>query len=111
MTDTEAQIEQEIQDKGLNAPRLVPDDLDNEITQARHIHFHRFPDTAVTVCCVTLQNNFKVTGTSAAVSLENFDAALGRKIALKNAREQLWQLLGFRLADKIAAGGLTVAAE
>jgi hypothetical protein len=56
----------------------------------------------LTFCVLVLRNGIMVTGQSACVSAANFDAEIGRKIARKNAVEQLWPLLGFRLADKLA---------
>lgn len=37
------------------------------------------------------------------VSEHYFDAEIGKRIARENAIEQLWPLLGFRLADKLHA--------
>ena len=37
MSNTEQQIEQEIQDKGLNAPRLTPDLIDSKIKAIRYL--------------------------------------------------------------------------
>lgn len=48
-----------------------------------------------------LGNGFAITGESACVSQENFDAEIGRKIARANAIEKIWPLLGFRLADRL----------
>lgn len=95
------QIEQEIQAKGLTAPRVTPADLEAEVLADQ---FHVFPGTMLTVCCLTLRNGFTVTGESACASPENFDAELGRKIARQKAVEKLWPLLGFRLRDHLAAG-------
>lgn len=91
---SEQEIEQEIQDKGLNAPRLTPADIDAEIVSEM---YHVFEGTTTTVCCLTLQNGFNVIGTSAAASLENFDEEIGKKLAKERAREQIWQLAGYEL--------------
>ncbi|MGO7508905.1 Gp49 family protein [Rhizobium ruizarguesonis] len=42
--------------------------------------YHAFPGTTLTVCALTLQNGFQVTGESAAASPDNFDEEIGRKI-------------------------------
>jgi len=91
-------IEQEIQIKGLTAPRVTPDDLNAEIVTEQ---YHVFTGSCLTVCCLTLKNGFVVTGESACASPENFDAELGQKIARKNAWEKIWPLLGFRLRDTL----------
>lgn len=59
----------------------------------------------LTFCVLVLRNGFTVTGQSACVSAANFDAELGRLIARNDAVSKVWPLLGFRLRDKLAAGG------
>jgi N-acetylglucosamine-6-phosphate deacetylase len=100
MSKDEETIEAEIQEKGLTAKRITPEDLDAEIVAE---DYHVFPGSCLTVCCLTLRNGFTVTGESACASPENFNAELGQKIARANAREKLWPLLGFRLCDQLAA--------
>ena len=100
----EQAIEQEIQDKGLTAPRLTPDAIDATIAGE---DYHVFPGTTLTVCCLTLRNGFTVTGESACASPENFDAELGKKIARSNARDKIWALEGYALRERLAAGMTT----
>lgn len=92
-------IEKEIQEKGLNAPRLKPADIDAAIVSE---DYHVFPGTTLTVCCLTLRNGFSVTGESAAASKENFNVELGQKIAKENARNKVWALEGYLLKEKLA---------
>jgi len=99
MSKDEAAIEAEINSKGLTAPRITPGMLDAEIASE---DYHVFPNSQLTVCCLTLQNGFTVTGESACASPENFNAEIGRKISRENARAKLWPLLGFRLKDQLA---------
>jgi hypothetical protein len=94
----EQSIELEIQDKGLNAPRLSPEKIDAVIVGE---DYYVFPETTLTVCCLTLRNGFSVIGESAAVSSENFDAEIGRKIARQHARDKIWALEGYLLQDKL----------
>ncbi|UIY28719.1 hypothetical protein LZK73_18485 [Neorhizobium galegae] len=94
----EAAIEAEIQAKGLTAPRLTPDLIDAQILAE---HFHVFPGTTLTVCALTLKNGFHVVGESAAASPENFDEALGRKIARDNARNKIWAFEGYALRNAL----------
>lgn len=96
---SESQIENEIQSKGLNAPRLTPSDIDAAIVSEQ---YHVFPGTTLTVCCLTLRNGFNVTGESAAASPENFDENIGRKIAFTNARDKIWALEGYLLKQKLS---------
>ena len=95
----EAKTEAMIQAKGLNAPRLTPADIDAQIVDDA---YHVFPGTTLTVCALTLRNGFIVTGMSAAASPENFDEAIGRSIAYRNAREQIWGHEGYLLRSKLS---------
>lgn len=94
----EEALEKEIQDKGLNATRLTPDNIDNVIVDSA---FYVFPKTQLTVCCLTLKNGFTVTGESACASPENFNKEIGEKIAYDNARNKIWQLEGYLLKEKL----------
>jgi hypothetical protein len=94
----EAAIEKEISDKGLNAPRLTPALIDAAIAGE---DYHVFPGTTMTVCALKLRNGFIVIGESAAASPENFDEAIGRKIARENARNKIWALEGYRLRQSL----------
>ena len=94
----EQQIEQQIQSKNLNAPRLTPADIDSVIISETYTNL---PDGRTTVCQLTLRNGFTVTGESACVSIENFNQEIGNEIARTNAREKIWQLEGYLLKEKL----------
>lgn len=94
----EHQVEQEISDKGLNAPRVTPAMVDAAIVGE---DYYVFPGTTVTVACLKLRNGFTVTGESACASPENFDQELGRKIARDNARSKIWALEGYALRERL----------
>lgn len=100
MSRDEQAIENEIQLKGLNAPRLNPDMIDAAIVSEQ---YHVFAGTTMTVCALTLRNGYIVTGESAAASPENFNQEIGRKIARDNARNKIWALEGYLLREKLAA--------
>ncbi|MCO8056089.1 Gp49 family protein [Acinetobacter towneri] len=116
---TEQQIEQEIQEKGLNAPRLTPEHIDSIILSE---HYFTAADGAanadndydplvgapsqlytLTFCVLVLKNGFTVTGESACVSPENFDEAIGQKIAYDNAVNKIWQLEGYLLKERLSS--------
>lgn len=95
---SEASIEAELRTKGLNAPRLTPDDINSVIVSEQ---YHRFPGTTMTVCALTLQNGFQVIGESAAASAANFDEQIGKRIAYDNARNKIWMLEGYLLRNML----------
>ena len=96
MNDQE--VEQEIQEKGLTAPRITPEQVDAAIIGE---DYHVFPGTTVTISLLKLENGFTVTGESACASPENFDAEIGRKIARAQARDKIWALMGYALRQKL----------
>jgi hypothetical protein len=107
-------IEQEIQAKGLTAPRVTPDDIEANIV-AQHFFTAAEGGKAstpqqpvheslrlLTFCVLVLRNGFTVTGESACASPENFDAEVGRKIARANAVNKVWPLMGYELRTRLA---------
>ena len=118
---TEQEIEQEIQAKGLTAPRITPADIEANIVSEHYFTaeqgaFAAFNpasggDTVppalslLTFCVLVLRNGFTVTGESACANPENFDAEIGRNIARQNAVSKVWPLLGFALKERLHAEG------
>lgn len=96
--NTEAETEAMIQEKGKTAPRLTPDSINAVIKSAAYFVF---PGTTLTVCALTLENGFIVTGESAAASQANFDPEIGQKIAHENARQKVWALEGYLLRERL----------
>lgn len=119
--------EQEIQAKGLNAPRVTPADVEAEIVaEFNYCAGHALAENGtyfgiyqtkdgidganelarralglLTICVLVLRNGFTVTGESACASPENFDAELGRKIARQKAVDKIWPLLGYALKSQL----------
>ena len=96
----EQEIEQQLRDKGLKAPRLSPTLINEQIVAE---DYYVFPGTTVTVCCLTLRNGYNVIGESASASPENFDEEMGQRIAKDKAREKIWSLEGYALKSKLVA--------
>lgn len=96
MTDKETELE--LQHKGRSAPRVTPERLEEVIAGEA---YHTFPGTTLTVCVLTLQNGFLVTGESACVSTANFDQELGNRIARENAKQKIWNLEGYLLKQRL----------
>lgn len=117
MQDAE-QLELNLQAKS-KAPRVTLDDVKANIVSefyftagdgmagahgpmnrpARHGPFDSL--NRLTFCVIVLKNGFTVTGQSACVSAANFDEKIGKDIAYKNAFDQLWQLMGYELAERL----------
>lgn len=111
-------IEQEIQAKGLTAPRVTPAGIETNIesefcfTAGSAIASmlgvdagggDRGPLGLLTICVLVLKNGFTVTGESACASPENFDAEMGSKIARQNAVAKIWPLMGYELKQRLHA--------
>ncbi|KZP93952.1 hypothetical protein A3N46_17620 [Enterobacter asburiae] len=114
-------IEQEIQDKGLTAPRVTPQHIDSLIrsevyftgtdganspcarVKSEYVEGERIlePLDLLTFCVLVLRNGFTVTGESACASPENFDAEIGRKLARENAVNKIWMLEGYLLKQRL----------
>ena len=114
-------IEQEIQAKGLTAPRVTPADIERNISSEHyftaeqgasdpgaynvckpHPCFATDSLRLLTLCILVLRNGFTVTGESACASPENFDAEVGRKIAREAAVNKVWPLMGYALKQRLA---------
>ena len=123
MSTTDETIEQEIQAKGLTAPRVTPADIEANIASEHYftasdgvvgataaltgqalggIAYEIPPLHLLTFCVLVLRNGFTVTGESACASPENFDAEVGRKIARQNAAQKIWPLMGYEPRTKLA---------
>lgn len=113
-------IEQEIQAKGLTAPRVTPQDIESNIEVEHYFTAAEGykgatgldprgviggrPLSLLTFCVLVLRNGFTVTGESACASPENFDAEIGRKIARQNAVQKIWPLMGYALRQRLHEG-------
>lgn len=95
---TEAELEQQIKDKGLTAARITPEQIDELIAATQ---YHRFPGTTTTVCAISLKNGFIAVGESGCVHPENFDTEIGRRIAFESARRKIWALEGYLLRERL----------
>jgi hypothetical protein len=97
---TNKQIEEEIQSKNLNALRVTPEIIESKIKKCE---FHKLTEV-LTVCVITLENGFTVTGESSCASPENFDKELGEKISRMNAVGKIWTLESYLLKQKLFEG-------
>ncbi len=91
-------IEKEIQDKNLNAPRVSSDTIASVIIGETYT---KLPSGRTLICELTLKNGYTVRGESSCVSIENFDLELGKKISREDAKNKVWQLEGYLLKEKL----------
>jgi hypothetical protein len=116
MSSTNQSIEQEIQAKGLTAPRITPADIEANIASEHYFTAANGLDGTpadcsmaaydvlklLTFCVLVLKNGFTVTGESACASPENFDPEIGQKIARANAVNKIWPLMGYELKTQLS---------
>jgi hypothetical protein len=125
MNDQVETVEQEIQRKGLNAPRVTPTDVEANIESE---HYFTAADgvageaskearmfvvgrdssppeslSLLTFCVLVLRNGYTVHGVSACASPENFNAELGKRIARTNAVNAIWPLMGYALRNRLVS--------
>ncbi len=91
------------------APRVTPERID-ALVASLTFETARVPNTTSTIATARLPNGFVAAiGHSACVSPANFDAEMGKKLAItdagKKARDALWQFEGYVLAQKLAGEG------
>ena len=96
-------IEQEIQAKGLTAPRVTPADIEAEIASEHYFTALDGVEGAtgscnggdsyalglITICVLITRNGTKLVGVNEGpVSIQNFDADMGRRMARQKAIDQ-----------------------
>lgn len=77
---------------------LTQNDIDAKIKDAK---FTILEDGRTTICNLYLENGFTVRGESSCVSEDNFNKDIGEQIALENAKNKVWELEGYLLAEDI----------
>lgn len=86
---TDAEVECALLRQGTVTPILTSKSIIDKIQQ---VQYYVFPNTTLTICCLTLDNGYAVTGDSACVDPKEFDKDLGESIAYTNAVNKLWSL-------------------
>ena len=96
-------IEAEIQAKGLTAPRVMPADLNANIVHTEIVKHISHSGQVLRWAVLTTRSGFAVTGRpSASVSAEKDDAEIGEEVAIDNARQELWPLMGYALREGLS---------
>lgn len=92
------QIERDIESQGLTAPRVSLEHVESVIAGETYTVL---PSGKVMVCELTLVNGFTVRGEAAAVSRDNFNEAIGRKVSRERAVQQVWMVEGYMLQQRL----------
>ena len=107
MTNDQA-IEQEIQAKGLTAPRVTPADIEGNIIHTEIVKHVSHSGQVLRWAVLTAKNGHAVHGEpSCSVSPENDNAEIGEKIATENARKAMWPLMGYALKERMSTNTAT----
>jgi hypothetical protein len=78
------------------APAVTKELIESKITAVEYV-----TKGVHTICYITLQNGFTVTGQSACAHPDNYNEELGNKIAYENAFRQIWPLEGYLLKEAL----------
>lgn len=101
---SDAQIEQEIQAKGLTAPRITPSDISANMADVEIVKHVSKSGQVLRWAVITAANGYAVVGKpSCSVSSQNDDQEIGEKVAIENSRQELWPLMGYELRSKLAS--------
>lgn len=99
---SDAGIDREMEAKGLNAPRITKADIDANIVHTEIVRHVTHSGQVLRWAILTTRSGFAVTGRpSAAVSPENDDVSIGERVAIDNARNELWPLMGYALRERL----------
>ena len=71
------------------------------------VEYHQIAGTTLTICIITVENGFAVTGESACADPRIFSKERGESEAYDVAFEKLWALEGYLLKEKLFRSSLT----
>lgn len=103
MSTSDQKLEAEIIAAGANiAPRITPADLDANIACIEIVKHVAPSGQVLRWAVITVHNGFAVAGQpSASASSENDNQAIGERIAIDNAKRELWPLMGYELKSQL----------
>ena len=101
-TEYGQEVEQMIQDSNPTGPRVSLEDFNANITDVEVFKVITKTGKIMRWAVLTTKSGFPVTGNpSVAVSKENDRPNIGEKIAVDNAKEKLWELMGYELSCRL----------
>lgn len=78
------------------APKVTKESIEARINSVSHLHHDQ-----LSICIIQMKNDFRVTGESAPASPENYDVAIGERLAYDAAFRKLWAFEGYLLREKL----------
>lgn len=97
------QIEEILKQEGKTAPRITPEDLEANIVHVEYVKHVSHSGQVLRWAVLTTKSGFSVTGKpSVSVSSSNDVREIGESLALKNAKDELWALMGYHLKCQLA---------
>lgn len=100
------------------APRISLEGLEANIAQEYYINakeaieangYGGVPSDVglLTICILVLTNGFTVMGQSACADPKNYNPLIGQKLALTDAKNKIWALMGYELKTELMKAGGT----
>lgn len=85
------------------APRVTLAELEANVIHTEIVKHVGYSGQILRWAVLTTRNGFAVTGRpSASVSPENDSQEIGESLAIKNARDELWVMMGYALKERMA---------
>lgn len=100
----DTQLELDIQSTNPPAPRISINYLENNIVHTDIVKYVSRSGQILRWAILTTRSGYAVAGKpSVAVSPENDSAEIGERIAVQNAKDELWPLMGYALKEQLSS--------
>ena len=99
---TVSENELKVHQKNVGGKRVTLEDVEGNI---KDTYYHVVEGSCLTICVLTLQNGFQVTGESACADPSMFNAEIGMRISRDNAIKKIWPLMGYVLKQEVYLAG------
>lgn len=84
--------------RSLISPRLTPSYIESLVVKE---DYHHFPDTRVTVCCVTTVNDHDFVGVAICAEKRRFDLEKGKQVARNKVRQHIAEAERYLLRQRL----------
>ena len=96
------QLEFDILETNPTAPRISIQNIDDNIVHTEIVKHVSHSGKILRWAVITTKNGYAVTGDpSVCVCAENDRVEIGEKIAIQNAKDKMWELMGYALSQSI----------